>query len=757
MRWRRQRILLSLLVSVCCCTPTDAFLVHQKRRSFAPRIAADAIRIRSSTTLLVSRTESGTSSSPQQQQKQQPRRPADPRRNDNSSSTAESDTERMIVSAGRQGRTDAALDLFYSIPRPTIRQVNAVIDACARARPVRLSTAFEIFENYTAGTATHLRPNVYTYGALMNAVSRAGEVEIAVQLLDTMESAVSTSAMGAVVVRPNAVVYQSAITAAANADPARPDIALQLLERAKKTANITLTVVGYNAAITAASRAADGKLAVDLLRVMQSDDTVPNPDAVTYGTVMAACENCGEWNQVLQLCADMQACGLQMDGMAITSALHACQQLGLAEEAVQYLELMKTVDQRDNRHTAGRERIGSRQLLQGPDAVAYRLAVSACARGGAWQEGIRLLDELCEQSDNSKDVMAYTAAITGCEYAGKWLEAVQLLGRMRATGVEPNEVTFAAVIGACATACANLSLKSDSKKDPNEIPIPQRKALQILNVMKKDPTVVDPNIQVYNAAMRACAEGLDVSRAFQLLQMLREEGLTPNIVTYGTLMTACQRVGSMSCLSKVFKLMKEDGLEPNGIIYGAALSCCRKAGEGERAFLLLRKMIRDGVEPNVATFNTVLIAQTEARSVTAKDIERGVLVFKTLIGNDTVATPNRNSYSILIRALAANKRPQDAEALLRRMRENNMTPDVDLYTATVSSYERAGQPLNALRLMESMREDGYDFYEAEVLNTLFKRVVKLVNAVGQSLTSKGNEFDIDTNPLFRNETSIAPI
>jgi pentatricopeptide repeat protein len=72
---------------------------------------------------------------------------------------------------------------------------------------------------------------------------------------------------------------------------------------------------------------------------------------------------------------------------------------------------------------------------------------------------------------------------------------------------------------------------------------------------------------------------------------------------------------------------------------------------------------------------------------------------------------------------------------------DRMIPDVELYTITVSAYERMGQPLSALRLMESMREDGYDFYDVEVLNTILKRLVKLVNAVGQTLgkgTDKSN-------------------
>ena len=726
-----------------------------------------------------------------------------------------SDVERQISIAGRQGRTEDALRLFYSISTtttPTIRQLNAVIDACARARPVRLTTALEILNLYTSATLKpndhhhhyhspsstgtsqqsvvpnstsssknirQLEPNVYTYGALMNAISRLGEIDLALQVLQYMQLPTST-------VRPNVVVYQSAITAAANA--ARPDISLQLLDDAR-TNQIDITVIGYNAAITAASRANNYTLAMELLRRMQSDPSLPLPDIVTYGTVMAACEHGNQWELVLQFADEIdnsnhmvgtitgsdddqnRSSNIYLDGMAITSALKACQQLGYASLAIHYLDRMKslmnntdsngTIKPNSYTSTSGRDRIGSKQPLQGPDAVAYRLAISACARGGAWQDGIRILDEYCE-TVNDHDVVAYTAAITGCEYAGRWVEAVQLLVRMRQVAtVQPNVVTFAAVIGACATACAQLMTDAAANKNKNdsndnniivsnnqvdgEMPLPQKKALQILNVMKNDPNVVDPNIQVYNAAIRTCAEALDMKGAFQVYKMIKKDDnniIQPNVITYGTLMLACERVASVRGMDQVFTQMRNDEIRPNEIIYGTAISCCRKAGDKERAYSLLNKMLQDGYQPNVATINTVLIAQTEnfksgGMKTSTTDLDRAIQIYKNFFLSPTASAtptlPSRQTYGIMIRAFSSNQRPKDAEALLRRMRTvDGMIPDVDLYTITVSAYERIGQPLNALRLMESMREDGYDFYDVEVLNTLFKRLVKLVSVVGQT-------------------------
>jgi pentatricopeptide repeat domain-containing protein 1 len=614
----------------------------------------------------------------------------------------------------------------------------------------------------------------------MSACARAGQVDAAVKLLHQMTADYS--------VTPNAVVYNAAVSACARAAVPQPETAWRLLDQAV-AANIPLTVVGYNAALSAAARAGDYLTALQLFESMldPAKTTAPSPDQVTYGTVLAACEKSGKWRQVLQYADQMQDAGYLLDGLAATSALKACQQLGLAGQAVEYLQKMKeSADQPVvERKTAGWQVAGRRRPLRGPDSVAYTLAISACARGGAWQQGIQLLDEYTgtttgtvtngsgaatkmnnnttdnniKEVTNSKNtdhaVMMYTAAITGCEYAGEWKAAFALLERMRQAGVEPNEATFAAVIGACGTACANMmnsnhrstnlnaNKNTESKRDDitgavttTTMPLPLRKALQLLTVIKKDSTIANPSIQVYNAAIRACAEALDLQRALQLLDKVREEGLEPTVITYGSLVTACERVGSVDDLSKVFKLMKQDELNPNEIIYGAAISCCRKAGEAERALLLFRKMLREELKPNVVTFNTVILAQTESKVFSLRDVDRAILVYKILKSQQySSASPNRQTYTILIRFLTANKQPREADGLLRQMCHDGLTPDVDLYTATVTAYEQTKQPLQALRLMESMRSDGYDFYEAPVLNAAFKRAVKLVNVVGRGLAS----------------------
>ncbi|KAL7532081.1 hypothetical protein ACHAXR_004422 [Thalassiosira sp. AJA248-18] len=559
-----------------------------------------------------------------------------------------------------------------------------------------------------------------------------------------------------------------------------------------------------------------------LLHVVKNDGTtdnnivqVPKPDEVTFGTVLAACERSGEWEELLNVAKAAKVYGVKLDGISLTSVLHSCQQLGLADEALQYLELMKHLDDDDGdecgdgnnngsdkkslnnivhvakQKTNRRQRKGARQPLRGPDGVAYRLAISACARcpgGHRWQDGIRLLDEMRQAAKNGNpdcapDVVAYTAAIAGCSEAGEYTAGMQLISTMRSEGVQPNVVTFSAVINACASASAKLARRMEEEDNNNnygrtsaveleDVRMPMNRALRLLEAMKSPNSSARPNIVTYNAAIRACAEGLNLKGAFDLLRQLKEDGLEPTIVTYGSLMTACERVGDIEAASKVFRMVKQEEeekkaaadddsdnkdnhyeqLQVNEIIYGAAISCCRKAKQPERALLLLRKMISEQLSPNTATFNTVIAALSEGSKPdyaknTNTDLlwQKALAVYKVMKSKHAPAgvAPNRQTYNILTRCLSANLQPGYAESMLNDMRKAGFVPDVDLYTLTVRSYERCGNPMKALSLMESMREVGYDFYEIKVLDEAFKSGIRILNRVGKIGHSTSEEGGID--------------
>lgn len=93
--------------------------------------------------------------------------------------------EKKVTKLGRAGKTEEALEIFYSIECPSTRLVNCAIDVCARARPPRLEEALSILE--TGVNKKNLRVNVFTFGSLMNVCNRARNSNKALELLRSFE------------------------------------------------------------------------------------------------------------------------------------------------------------------------------------------------------------------------------------------------------------------------------------------------------------------------------------------------------------------------------------------------------------------------------------------------------------------------------------------------------------------------------------------------------------------------------------------
>jgi len=755
---------------------------------------------------------------------------------------------RMVVTSSSSGSSEvtSSTSLANSIFQNAISPYNPIINPSQK----KLGGA--------------LSPNIYTFGSLLSCYSRnEGQISKSLELLNILEEGIIYPDVVINEVIYSTVISSCERANVPNVKLALEVLNRGILnlsstsatggesgsgEKKKKKIGSSgqMGVVGYNTVISTMAKSREWKLAIRLLGEMilhsqqqpssngvegvvrsnslferfeeirtdggnkpllkippNNTDTIiiiPKPDEVTFGTVLAACEKSGEWEELLHVAKAATEYGVKLDGLALTSALHSCQQLGLADDALEYLELMKRLgDNSDNdgegnngdRDTQGRKRKGAKQTLRGPDSVAYRLAISACARapgGHRWMDGIALLDEMRQLSiqtnrtDYAPDVVAYTAAIAGCSEAGEYTHAMSLISQMRKEGIKPNVVTFSAVINACASASAKMARKledqavdssNNNRASLEDVRMPMNRALRLLEAMQSPTSSTRPNIVTYNAAIRACAEGLNLQDAFDLLRQLKEDGLEPTIVTYGSLMTACERVGDIQAASKVFRMVKEEEekykdedeeasgrgkddnhrqerLRVNEIIYGAAISCCRKAQEPERALLLLRKMISEKLSPNTALFNTVIAALADGKpdsKTTKNDLlwEKALAVYKVMRSKSSGidVTPNRQTYNILVRCLSVNLQPGYAESVLNDMRNAGFVPDVNLYTMTVRSYEKCGNPMKALGLMEAMREVGYDFYGIKVLDDAFKNGVRILNRVGRGISTVDDiDYDI---------------
>jgi pentatricopeptide repeat domain-containing protein 1 len=184
-----------------------------------------------------------------------------------------------------------------------------------------------------------------------------------------------------------------------------------------------------------------------------------------------------------------------------------------------------------------------------PSFVSYQTAMSACLKGGLWEEVLSLFAEMKEAREVRLEIASFNIAISACGKARQWQRALSIFDEISSRyGLVPDVVSYNAAITACTRGGA-----------------PER-ALLLLDEMRAAPVPVAPNLVSFSSAITACVKGQRWDRAISLLREMRLVGVVPDV-----------------------------------ICYNATISACEKGGQWERALLLLEDMRAAGVAPDVVS------------------------------------------------------------------------------------------------------------------------------------------------------------
>ena len=201
-------------------------------------------------------------------------------------------------------------------------------------------------------------------------------------------------------------------------------------------------------------------------------------------------------------------------------------------------------------------------------------------------------------------------------------------------------------------------------------------------------------------------------------------------------------------------------LAPDAKAYTAAAMAFAALGDFESADGLIREMTRRRVPPDARLFNVLIAArgragdlagvraaeaQMRAFSVRPNAATHGARVAAYALGCDRVdlaaraldsgaadpdasRRPGVRAYTALAQGLARDRRPEEALAVLARMRREGVAPNAWSYTVVVDGFVKAGDVERAAEVIEEMRRRGVE-PTAVTYNTL-------LNAPGTRRTSR---------------------
>ena len=161
-------------------------------------------------------------------------------------------------------------------------------------------------------------------------------------------------------------------------------------------------------------------------------------------------------------------------------------------------------------------------------------------------------------------------------------------------GLQPNVVTFSALINTCARV---------GEAD---------KALEYYREMLEKWSV-NPNVTAFNVVIHACAKGRKGREAVGVYEEMKGRGVEPTRSTYNSLLNACSKMSGVEGEKgvregewggkkgrEIFEEMKESGVGEDTVTMNSLVNLCRGEGDLEGAIKYYEEMkerfVRKGKE-----------------------------------------------------------------------------------------------------------------------------------------------------------------
>ncbi|CAM6107095.1 unnamed protein product [Calypogeia fissa] len=204
------------------------------------------------------------------------------------------------------------------------------------------------------------------------------------------------------------------------------------------------------------------------------------PDAITYMSILNPSASAGALEWVKDVHAYASKAGLELDLRVGNALVHMYAKCGSLDDARLVFDRMEkrdvftwtTMIGAFAQHGFGHEALELFRKMNAdhvnPDRTSFAAVLSACYHGGLLDDGRRLFLAMKEDYGIEPDVVHYTCMVDLLGRAGLLEEANRFISNMP---VEPNGVTWGALLGACRTygnvEFGELAAKAFSKLEPD--------------------------------------------------------------------------------------------------------------------------------------------------------------------------------------------------------------------------------------------------------------------------------------------------
>eukprot|EP00429_Kryptoperidinium_foliaceum_P053048 CAMPEP_0176074026 /NCGR_PEP_ID=MMETSP0120_2-20121206/36991_1 /TAXON_ID=160619 /ORGANISM="Kryptoperidinium foliaceum, Strain CCMP 1326" /LENGTH=1009 /DNA_ID=CAMNT_0017407715 /DNA_START=80 /DNA_END=3109 /DNA_ORIENTATION=- len=381
------------------------------------------------------------------------------------------------------------------------------------------------------------------------------------------------------------------------------------------------------------------------------------PNHVTCSIVLKSVSKTSRANEVEQALSVVDAMDDPMDEVLLSSICEACIRSGRTDL------LRRQLERQGSMQIKGAQTYGSiiraygslndvdkvwdtwremRKRCIVPTSVTIGCTVEALAANGQVDAAYELIREQLADPQVRPLVNAviFCSVLKGFSHRKRFDRVWAVYEEMKAAKLECSVVTFNTLVDACARS-----------GEMGRVP-------QLLDDMGAQG--IEPNLITYTAVIKGYCQHKRLDSAFELLEdMKRSRNLIPDEVTYNTLIDGCARYGMYERGIAVLREMKENGVPPSNFTLSVLVKLASRCKRPDGAFELCEKICAEyGLRLCVHVFNNLIHACTSSG-----DFPRALKVAARMLGERV--RPDTRTYSLLLWGALAERAQDDIAGLLR--------------------------------------------------------------------------------------------
>lgn len=469
----------------------------------------------------------------------------------------------------------------------------------------------------------------------------------------------------------------------------------------------------WNAIITALTKSGHIDVAMGLFGSM------PEPDQCSWNSMISGFAQHGCFEEAIEFFSKMHKEGFSLNMYSFSSALSACAGLTDIKMGTQIHACIAK-----SRYTC--------------DVYMESALIDMYSKCGIVGCAQKTFDGMAV-----RNIVSWNSLITCYEQNGPTSEALHVFVRMMDSGFEPDEVTLASVLSACATL---LAIKEGQQIHAHVFKFEKfRDDLILCNALVdmyakcariKEARWVFDRMQIRNVVsetsmMSGYAKAASVMVARSMFTNMTER----NVVSWNALIAGYTQNGENEEAFRLFLLLKRESVWPTHYTFGNILNACANLADlqlGKQAHAHVLKhgfQFQSGPESDTFVGNSLIDMYVKCGSV-----EDGSRVFGRMIERDWV------SWNTMIMGHAQNGYASEALEIYRKMLSSGVKPDHVTMIGVLCACSHAG-------LVEEGRKYFHSMTENHGLLPLKDHYTCMVDLLGRAGCLSDAKNLIDTMPM----------